>query len=89
MYKELTFKWVSTLLGCIAVLMAPIPFVLLAWGPKIRAKSRFASALLETEEKVLGEGKERMEVLARKETGTLAGKNVAGVMIEGREEGGA
>lgn len=27
MYDKLTFKWASTLFGCIAVLMMPIPFV--------------------------------------------------------------
>lgn len=27
MYDKLTFKWASTLFGCIAVLMAPIPFI--------------------------------------------------------------
>lgn len=27
MYDKLTFKWASTLFGCIALLMMPIPFV--------------------------------------------------------------
>ena len=36
--------------------MAPIPFVLMIWGPKIRAKSRFASAILEKEVKVIESG---------------------------------
>jgi len=51
MYERLTPKWASTLLGCIAVLMAPIPFVLFFWGPKIRAKSRVAQTLSKLAEK--------------------------------------
>ncbi|KII96068.1 hypothetical protein PLICRDRAFT_48991 [Plicaturopsis crispa FD-325 SS-3] len=43
MYTRLTFKWSSTLFGCIASLMITIPFVLLRWGPEIRARSKFAS----------------------------------------------
>jgi hypothetical protein len=55
MYTRLTPKWASTLLGCIAVLMAPIPFVLFFWGPKIRARSQVAKSLHAAAEK------ERME----------------------------
>ena len=48
MYANLGFRWASTLLGCIASLLAVIPFVLFFWGPKIRARSRFAKKLAQT-----------------------------------------
>ncbi|KAK6980904.1 MFS general substrate transporter [Favolaschia claudopus] len=46
MYKTLGIHWASTLFGCIAVAMVPIPYVLLFLGPKIRARSRFASTVV-------------------------------------------
>jgi hypothetical protein len=45
MYTRLTVKWSNTLFGCIAAVMAPIPIILLIWGPKIRARSKFAKML--------------------------------------------
>lgn len=48
LYHNLTFRWGGTLIGCIGALLAPIPFVLFWFGPKIRARSRFASGLIHT-----------------------------------------
>ncbi|KAI0080277.1 MFS general substrate transporter [Panus rudis PR-1116 ss-1] len=42
MYETLNPRWASTLLGCIAVLMAPIPFILKRYGHHLRRKSKFA-----------------------------------------------
>ncbi|TDL23740.1 MFS general substrate transporter [Rickenella mellea] len=42
MYDRLGFPRSSTLFACIAILMAPIPFVLFRWGPQIRSHSKFA-----------------------------------------------
>ncbi|PPQ67075.1 hypothetical protein CVT25_005676 [Psilocybe cyanescens] len=41
LYDALNPRWASTLLGCIAVLMVPIPLVLKSYGPLLRRKSRF------------------------------------------------
>ncbi|KAJ7813897.1 MFS general substrate transporter [Mycena olivaceomarginata] len=46
MYARLGIHWASTLFGCVAVAMVPIPYVLLFLGPKIRARSRFASTVV-------------------------------------------
>jgi multidrug resistance protein len=40
MFDTLTVKWACTLLGGLALLMMPIPFVLVKYGPKIRAMSK-------------------------------------------------
>ena len=40
MFERLTPRWAGTLLGCIAVIMAPMPFVLLRYGPALRARSK-------------------------------------------------
>ena len=45
MYVKLNPRWASTLLGCIALLMMPIPFVLRKYGPIIRKKSKYAPTL--------------------------------------------
>ncbi|KAK0543641.1 hypothetical protein OC846_006341 [Tilletia horrida] len=42
MYAKLNPRWASTLLGCLALVMAPIPFVLYKYGPKIRKMSKHA-----------------------------------------------
>ncbi|KAF7790234.1 hypothetical protein EIP86_001186 [Pleurotus ostreatoroseus] len=70
MYDAMTYKWANTLFACLALVMAPIPYVsllvsafrvrsmlnvsphfvsrwqiLFFYGPKLRARSKFASAL--------------------------------------------
>ena len=49
MYNQLTFRWASTLFGILASLLAIVPFVLFAYGPQIRARSRFARNLAQKE----------------------------------------
>ncbi|KAI2794319.1 Major facilitator superfamily multidrug transporter FLU1 [Penicillium oxalicum] len=46
MFKSLGVNWASTLLGCIAVLMIPLPIIIYVYGSKIRAKSSFATVHL-------------------------------------------
>jgi MFS transporter, DHA1 family, multidrug resistance protein len=41
-FDNLGIQWAGTLLGCLAAVMIPIPFIFYRWGPKIRAKSKFA-----------------------------------------------
>jgi DHA1 family multidrug resistance protein-like MFS transporter len=36
-------NWASTLLGCVAILMVPLPIIIYVYGPRIRAKSKFAT----------------------------------------------
>ncbi|KAF2145841.1 uncharacterized protein K452DRAFT_305783 [Aplosporella prunicola CBS 121167] len=40
MFERLGPHWTLTLLGCISVLLAPIPFVLYRYGPMIRQRSK-------------------------------------------------
>ncbi|TBU37202.1 MFS general substrate transporter [Dichomitus squalens] len=42
LYNKLDPRWASTLLGFIATALAPIPFVLRAYGHKLRLKSRYS-----------------------------------------------
>ena len=42
MYEQLNPRWASTLLGCIALIMMPIPFVLRKYGHHLRRKSKYA-----------------------------------------------
>lgn len=42
MYNKLNPRWASTLLGFIALIMVPIPFVLFKFGPKVRRTSKYA-----------------------------------------------
>ncbi|KAF2029571.1 MFS general substrate transporter [Setomelanomma holmii] len=41
MYEALGIAWATSLLGFLALLMLPIPWVFFKWGPRIRAKSRY------------------------------------------------
>ncbi|KZV65936.1 MFS general substrate transporter [Peniophora sp. CONT] len=45
MFEGMNPRWACTLLGCFAALMIPIPFILIKYGPKLRARSRFAPDL--------------------------------------------
>ncbi|KAI0094961.1 MFS general substrate transporter [Irpex rosettiformis] len=42
MYESLNPRWASTLVGLIACLLVPIPFVLIKYGPALRHKSKYA-----------------------------------------------
>lgn len=42
MYETLNPRWASTLLGFLALVMAPIPFILVKYGPTLRIKSKYA-----------------------------------------------
>ncbi|KAF8813035.1 hypothetical protein BYT27DRAFT_7251379 [Phlegmacium glaucopus] len=46
MYKTLGYRWANTLFGCLAAIMAPIPFVLFFYGPAIRRRSKFSRAVM-------------------------------------------
>ncbi|WVF67479.1 hypothetical protein IAT40_002235 [Kwoniella sp. CBS 6097] len=42
MYEKLGTQWASSLLGFLALVLAPIPIVLMIYGSKLRARSRFS-----------------------------------------------
>ena len=42
MFKALGVNWAGTLLGCVALLLVPIPVCFLIYGERIRRKSAFA-----------------------------------------------
>ena len=44
MFDGMGVEWAATLLGCVAVALAPMSVVFLLYGKKIRAKSNFAPA---------------------------------------------
>jgi len=45
MYNKLNPRWASTVLGFVALLLAPIPFLFLKYGALLRSKSRYSPAL--------------------------------------------
>ncbi|KAF1816874.1 MFS general substrate transporter [Eremomyces bilateralis CBS 781.70] len=47
MYKKLTYGGASSFLGGFAALLTIVPWVLVFWGPNIRARSKFASEIME------------------------------------------
>lgn len=42
MFDELDPRWASSVLGFIAIVLAPIPFILRKYGPVLRRRSKFA-----------------------------------------------
>ncbi|KAF2707952.1 MFS general substrate transporter [Pleomassaria siparia CBS 279.74] len=44
MFDGMGIQWASTLLGCVALILAPSPFLFYKFGRRIRAKSNFAPA---------------------------------------------
>jgi len=51
-FDNLGIQWAGTLLGCLAAVMIPIPFIFYYYGPKIRARSKFAPTNTEEFEEV-------------------------------------
>jgi hypothetical protein len=45
MYSGIGVRWTMTLLGCIAVVLAPAPLVFWRLGPKLRKRSPYAESL--------------------------------------------
>lgn len=41
-YEALTVKWTLTLLGAVAALLMPVPWIFWKWGPSMRKKSKWA-----------------------------------------------
>ncbi|KAL2810350.1 efflux pump antibiotic resistance protein [Aspergillus granulosus] len=44
MYNSLGYQWATSLLAFLTVAMLPFPYIFFKFGPRIRAKSRFADA---------------------------------------------
>lgn len=42
MYMNIGVHWTITLLGCVAVILVPAPYVLYKYGPRLRKRSSFA-----------------------------------------------
>jgi DHA1 family multidrug resistance protein-like MFS transporter len=42
MFNGMGIQWASTLLGCVALVLSPIPFIFYFYGAKIREKSNYA-----------------------------------------------
>lgn len=42
MFEAMNVRFASLLLGCVAVVLAPIPIVLYKYGPALRARSSYA-----------------------------------------------
>jgi len=63
MFHNLGIQWGATLLGCISLLLAPLPFVFYRYGAWIRTKSRFAPcADLKIRDQVLEEERREKEM---------------------------
>ncbi|KAK6458477.1 putative transporter [Scheffersomyces xylosifermentans] len=45
MFVNMKIQWASTLLGCIAIIMIPVPFLFYKFGRTLRDKSKFAFVL--------------------------------------------
>lgn len=65
--KEFPVAWGCTLLGCIALLMAPIPFALAYWGPTLRKASPYARDPMIVDEKDQGQHHESKNISDEKE----------------------
>jgi hypothetical protein len=50
MYVKLGTPWATSLLGFVALVMAPVPWVLYQWGPRLRGASKYHLWTVELEE---------------------------------------
>lgn len=42
MWRDLGVQWPLVAMGCVSVLLVPVPYVLFRWGPWVRARSAYA-----------------------------------------------
>ena len=47
MFSAMTYQGASSLLGGIGALLTVVPWVLVFYGPRIRARSKFASEIMD------------------------------------------
>ncbi|KAJ6587791.1 MFS polyamine transporter [Mycena sp. CBHHK59/15] len=60
MFNKLGVNWAATLLGCVGLLLAPMPFLFYKYGARIRAGSKFAPCIdLEIAEVLQAEASEK------------------------------
>ncbi|TFY76298.1 hypothetical protein EWM64_g7712, partial [Hericium alpestre] len=45
MFENMHVNWAATLIGCIGILLMPMPFLFYKYGPAIREKSKFAPCI--------------------------------------------
>ncbi|KAB8073301.1 major facilitator superfamily domain-containing protein [Aspergillus leporis] len=55
MFNNMGIQWASTLLGCLAVILVPIPVIFLLFGKRLRMKSKFAPIYEKGEEPIENE----------------------------------
>jgi hypothetical protein len=95
MYENLTPRWAIFLMGCIAAVLASVPFVAYWKGPQIRARSRYSKLLIEEERRRVaavhrgGEeaGGEEVEIGQGDANEEGRGEGKEEVIAEGGEEG--
>jgi MFS transporter, DHA1 family, multidrug resistance protein len=42
MFRAMGVNWANTMLGCVALVLVPIPLIFIKYGARIRTKSKFA-----------------------------------------------
>lgn len=53
MFRSMTVRWAIIMMGCIAALLALVPFIAYFYGPAIRARSPYSRALMQQEKDAL------------------------------------
>lgn len=99
MFTTLTPRWSLFLMGCMALLLAPIPFVAYFKGPYIRERSPFSKILMAEEARrvqaekageipiALEKGREEAEIETRVDQGDGLGVGGKGRQEEEGREG--
>lgn len=88
MYEAMGIQWASTLLGCVAAVLVPIPIVFYLYGHKIRAKSKFAPTPSPAQEEEVEEVVEKREARSTEESRlSAAGLNGNGNGVAARRGG--
>ena len=72
MFASLGVNWAGTLLGCVGVIMIPIPIVFLRYGAKIRQRSKLAPTFSPKAEDTESDGPETANGLRDGEVGEKA-----------------
>lgn len=72
MFTGMGIQWASTLLGCVALALAPIPFIFHYYGARIRQKSAYAPTFAAVPDEHHGDDESVGEIVTEKEEGEQA-----------------
>lgn len=83
MFKNMSVRWALVMMGCIAALLALVPFIAYFYGPLIRERSKYSRELMRAEREALDAERYQREARGMDMTGA---EDIEGEVYEGERD---